>query len=330
MRSSVGTCLRCGGVQLPSLALEEADFEEAELDEEQRTAGCPVPKGSACAFFFKSDRYLRYNIATDAVDVGPTEIARNWPRLPAEFQSDIDATLNWGNGRAYFKKARYLRYDIRKDRVDVGPTEISRYWPRLPVEFQSNISAAVNWSYPIDLAAFMRNAGLTVIEERNWRTKGVGSCFTPVGIMMHHTTGNGPNDLADVVRGTKANFYVDRAATIHMVAAGRANHAGKGARQVLDEVSRGIAPTDTAARRRLQDRIIGNGHFYGFENENLGNGQAWPADQLDTMARAAASLCQLHCWRESRVISHAEWTKRKVDPTGIDMNDFRRRVASFF
>jgi hypothetical protein len=69
--------------------------------------------------------------------------------------------------------------------------------------------------------------------------------------------------------------------------------------------------------------------FYGFENENRGDGgQSWPEDQLDTMARGAAALCQRHCWNANHVISHAEWTRRKPgEPAGIDMNAFRARVA---
>jgi Phage tail lysozyme/Hemopexin len=47
------------------------------------------------AYFFKGARYLRYNIDTDLVDVGPTEISNFWPNLPAEFQSALDAVVNW-------------------------------------------------------------------------------------------------------------------------------------------------------------------------------------------------------------------------------------------
>ncbi|MFF2128717.1 phage tail tip lysozyme, partial [Streptomyces olivochromogenes] len=37
-----------------------------------------------------------YNIDGNAVDVGPTEISRFWPALPKEFQSNLDAIVNWG------------------------------------------------------------------------------------------------------------------------------------------------------------------------------------------------------------------------------------------
>src|SRR5216684_5146397 len=103
--------------------------------------------GDGHAYFFKSNRYVRYNIDTDLVDVGPIEISTYWTNLPAEFQSDLDAVVNWGDGHAYFFKSnRYVRYNIDTDLVDVGPIEISTYWTNLPAEFQSNLGDVINWS----------------------------------------------------------------------------------------------------------------------------------------------------------------------------------------
>jgi hypothetical protein len=91
--------------------------------------------GERYAYFFKKARYLRYNIDTDLVDVVRRTTSRFWTHLPAEFQSNLDSVVNWGDGHAYFfKKARYLRYNIDTDLVDVGPTEISRFWTHLPVD----------------------------------------------------------------------------------------------------------------------------------------------------------------------------------------------------
>jgi hypothetical protein len=147
--------------------------------------------------------------------------------------------------------------------------------------------------------------------------------------MMHHTVIVGPPALRDIVGGVKANFFVDPAGVLTVVSAGRANHAGKGARRVLEEVRQGIAPSDTAARRGLPAVIFGNGDFYGFENENLGNGRdPWPAVQVETMVRGAVALCRRHGWTANRVISHAEWQFGKVDPLGIDMTAFRGSVAA--
>ena len=79
-----------------------------------------------------------------------------------------------------------------------------------------------------------------------------------------------------------------------------------------------------------QPGFSGNPFFYGFENENKREPpppQLWPDVRLDSMARAAAALCQAHGWNENRVIGHKEWTKRKSDPEGFKMADFRVRVA---
>ena len=76
----------------------------------------------------------------------------------------------------------------------------------------------------------------------------------------------------------------------------------------------------------------GAGFFYGFENENMGDGRdPWPAVQVDTMVLAAAALCRAHRWSPERVIAHAEWRADKRDPLGIGMPDmpaFRDRVRS--
>jgi Hemopexin len=103
--------------------------------------------GNGKAYFFKNDRYLRYDIAADRIDDGfPRAIADGWPGFAgAGFGSDIRAAINWGNGKAYFFKAdRYLRYDITADRIDDGfPRAIAEGWPSLArVGFGAGLAAA--------------------------------------------------------------------------------------------------------------------------------------------------------------------------------------------
>jgi len=291
--------------------------------------------GNGFAYFFKGAQYVRYNIATDRSDAGPRSIAAGWTALPADFQSGLDAVANWGNGFAYFfKGARYLKYRIADDTIAFGPAPIAGNWAALPAAFQSGVKAVVNWTHPTDLAALLRRSGVTVNEIAGWQTRsstGAGGCFTPVGVMIHHTVSLGAAALADITTNIKANFFVNRAGVVSVVSGRRANHAGEGAQQVLDDTAAGIAPTGTAVARGLVDGPIGNGHYYGFENENAGDGvMPWPAVQLLAIARSAAALCQRHGWSEKRVISHAEWTRRKIDPRGVDMDIFRAVVRSFF
>ena len=300
----------------------------------QANIGAAVNWGDGHAYFFKGAGYLRYNIETDLVDVGPTEISRFWKELPAEFQSDLDAVVNWGNGHAYFFKGnRYLRYDIPKKVVDVKPIEISANW-NLPAEFQSNVRAVVNWTFPCNIAELLRAAGLTVNEVGDWHERKRPGTFKPIGVMIHHTTPSNLNVLVHgdaKLPGPRCNFYIEKSGLVNVVSSGPANHAAHGAQVVLDEVKHGVAPTATARVRGLPDGPGGNSFFYGLENENRGDGvDPWPEVQQDAMARAAAALCQLHCWNENRVIGHKEWTRRKpVDPT-LNMSDFRARVARFF
>src|SRR5262249_51413420 len=67
--------------------------EDYETLTEQQPAPSPVP-GSACAYFFKGSDYVRYDIANDSVDFGPSPIAQFWPALPAAFTSNLDAAVN--------------------------------------------------------------------------------------------------------------------------------------------------------------------------------------------------------------------------------------------
>ncbi len=75
------------------------------------------------------------NAIDEAIVVG------NWPGL---WTADIDAAVNWGNGKVYFfKGGEYIRYNIKADVSDAGyPSPISGNWPGL---WTDNIDAIVNW-----------------------------------------------------------------------------------------------------------------------------------------------------------------------------------------
>ncbi|MFE4422055.1 hemopexin repeat-containing protein [Streptomyces sp. NPDC056817] len=101
-------------------------------------------------FFFRGSNYVRYDVADDKVDAGyPLSIAGQWPGLrEVGFGTDLDAAVNWGNGKVYlFKGSQYLRYDVADDKVDAGfPLSIADQWPGLrEVGFGTDLDAAVNW-----------------------------------------------------------------------------------------------------------------------------------------------------------------------------------------
>lgn len=168
------------------------------------------------------------------------------------------------------------------------------------------------------LARELRAAGLKVAEVPGWQSRARPGSFTPVGVMLHHTAGN--NDLGVVVNGRPdlpgplANLYVDRhTLTVHVVAAGRANHAGTGSGEVLARTRSDLAPRGDAAALGLADTTGGNAWYVGIEVE-WRPGQDWPRALVETTCRAAAAICRRMGWSANRVICHREWTRRKVDP----------------
>ncbi len=91
--------------------------------------------GNGKAYFLKGDQYLSYDITADRTDDGyPQPVAGNWPGMAeAGFAQDIDAAVNWGNGKAYFFKGdQYLRYDVAANTADDGyPRPLAGQWPGL-------------------------------------------------------------------------------------------------------------------------------------------------------------------------------------------------------
>ncbi|OLF04356.1 hypothetical protein BLA60_41260 [Actinophytocola xinjiangensis] len=105
-----------------------------------------TPFGADQVWLFKDSRYVRYNVVTDTVVVGPRTIAEGWTGLPARFTSGIDAAVpsTLGPNQAWlFKDDQYVRYDLANDQVIVGPRTIAEGWTGLPARFTRGIDAAV-------------------------------------------------------------------------------------------------------------------------------------------------------------------------------------------
>ncbi|MFE2112061.1 peptidoglycan-binding protein [Streptomyces microflavus] len=180
----------------------------------------------------------------------------------------------------------------------------------------------------------LRDEGLHVVEHRSWRTNNrnhKGPWGPTHGVMIHHTVSAGTASSVELcynghsaLPGPLCHGVIDKAGTVHLVANGRANHAGLGDDDVLRAVvaERELPPDDEA-------NTDGNRHFYGFEAVNLGDGKdPWPEVQLLAIERAAAAVCRAHGWSERSVIGHLEWQPGKVDPRGFTMNSMRTRIGA--
>jgi len=169
------------------------------------------------------------------------------------------------------------------------------------------------------LTDVLKNAGLKVKEERGWKSRGHGSMKGFHGILLHHTagakTGNFPS--LNVVKngrpglgGPLANLGLARDGTWHIIAAGKAWHAGRGGYDWEGD--------------NLKIKS-GNDYLIGIEAENTGvaNDSPWPEEQVESYVKGVAALLKHLNLKHDRAIGHKEWTSRKIDPS-FSMNAFRR------
>lgn len=185
--------------------------------------------------------------------------------------------------------------------------------------------------------AALRAEGLDVVEVGSWRThnRNAKGPWGPVhGVTIHHTVTSGSAYTVQLCRdgyaelpGPLCHGVITKDGRVHLVGYGRANHAGKGDRDVFNAVvAESYATVPPAPNGQDMD---GNPHFYGFECENLGDGRdPWPDAQLLAIEKAGAAVCRAHGWSAKSVIGHLEWTNQKVDPRGFTMPSMRSRIAA--
>ncbi|MEP7008487.1 MAG: N-acetylmuramoyl-L-alanine amidase [Sphingomonas bacterium] len=165
----------------------------------------------------------------------------------------------------------------------------------------------------------LKAAGLKVEVQRGWETRGLGDMGIVRGVMCHHTagpaTGNMPclgvitNGRPDL-RGPLSQLGLGRDGTYYVIAAGKAQHAGKG---------------------RWQGVTTGNTNFIGIEAENRGiAADPWPEVQMLAYRRGVAAILGKIGVGAIMCCGHKEYALplgRKSDPS-FDMVDFRAGVAA--
>lgn len=173
------------------------------------------------------------------------------------------------------------------------------------------------------LASVLRSAGLKVEEVPGWQTRGRPAStgnFDPVGVLCHHTaTGRSTSDSA-VIRllvggrsdlpGPLCHLGLGRDGTFYVVAAGRANHAGKA------KASGTVGAGD------------GNELYIGIEAFNDGVGEKWAEAQYDAYVKGCAALSlEITGNSAATVRGHKETSVTgKIDPT-FNMDRFRGWVT---
>ncbi|MDQ2667417.1 MAG: N-acetylmuramoyl-L-alanine amidase [Gemmatimonadota bacterium] len=162
-------------------------------------------------------------------------------------------------------------------------------------------------------------AGLKVALVPGWEERGGERVGRILGVICHYTGTadrqnmptlktliNGREDLP----GPLCQLGLARDGTYYVVAAGRANHAGKG-------FWNGLAS--------------GNTNFIGIEAENAGTrNDPWPAVQMDAYHRGVAAILGYANRTAASCCGHREYALpagRKTDPD-FDMDAFRTSVAA--
>jgi len=162
-------------------------------------------------------------------------------------------------------------------------------------------------------------AGLHIREEPGWRTRGNlwNINAKPEGVMQHHTAPPNPYPISKLYGPpfyrTKCNMATHEDGTLYLVAYKACNYSsGYGMLPVLtDNVRPSVAPTHNARKRGLKS---GNRHFWNYENSHPGDGSPIPQVQLDTIIESTRVVLEHFELDPEQVISHAEWTSRKIDP----------------
>lgn len=169
-------------------------------------------------------------------------------------------------------------------------------------------------------------AGLKVSPVKDWQTRGRGDVGRIFGVICHHTAGPKVGNMPSLrtlidgrpdLKGPLAQLGLARDGTYFVIAAGRANHAGRGS---------------------FKGVVNGNSNFIGIEAENTGlaNDRPWPDVQLDAYHRGVAAILTHIRQGSDFCAGHKEYalpTGRKDDPNiaagpPLDMDAFRTSVAA--
>ena len=180
-------------------------------------------------------------------------------------------------------------------------------------------------TYPLTwLADVLREAGCTVVEEGDWKHHGRDGSFNPRAIMLHHDASpkGETSHGADIIingrpglAGPLSQLWLDYDGRWHIIAAGRANHAGEG------------GPWGVVERDQ------GNRDCIGIETDHTSD-ELWTDLQRSEGLRGVHALAQKLGITTSdqidrAILAHKEYTSRKVDPDPMHMDNARAQLAAY-
>ena len=164
------------------------------------------------------------------------------------------------------------------------------------------------------LPAVLRAAGLTVVEHAGWEKRGLsGGTFTPKSVVWHHDAspkGDSPGVPAYMIRNFEkaaAQLWVDRQGHWHIIASGRAPHAG------LTKLGK-----------------PGNKNSIGIETDHT-TGEVWSEPLLVSLRKGTAAIFKHMKVNENALEFHKTIcfpSGRKNDPAGLDLAKERARVKN--
>lgn len=188
------------------------------------------------------------------------------------------------------------------------------------------------------ILAALKKWHVPYVEYPGWRTRGRPGGLTDVVGMLEHHTGGGSASASylkflfvegrpeDNIPGPLCNVATAVNGTVYLGAVGRANHAGSGSAATLvkveDEEYAGYASEISPG----PDGLNGNPRYYG--NEWIYSGTKAPDPrQVRGAVLWTAAICDAHKWSALSAIGHREHSRRKNDPFGVKMYEFRKEVA---
>ena len=174
------------------------------------------------------------------------------------------------------------------------------------------------------LADALRDEGCRVVEEGDWEHRGRDGSFAPYGVLWHHTGSTASYSNPFPTKNTLINGRPDLAGPLchvgigydgvcHVIAAGRANHAG---------ACNGFGPFSSS-----QD---GNAQLVGFEIDYDGTQHMSP-EQKDAATRCSAAVLKRFNRNEDYAARHAETsTTGKWDTGGVTGDQLRAMIRDYF